>query len=183
MSGKQEIRMKKHIVLLGVMISGLVHAAAESSAPAKKMNCLALAGHIERQKELADYDVRRVKNGDLRTGKSFSNPEDLRDFFPCDDRSLDTEIPIRVIERAAALAQEGVSALEHCVQESPKYADDVLVQDALASLRQKADLLPQCLKLHRQVVQREADQVMAARKKQQEMDSYIRQHGKNKKGS
>jgi hypothetical protein len=186
--------MKKYFALLSVIISGLVHAAAEPSAPAKKMNCADLARHIysknrsdfgvrEGEEDIVDF-VQRVRNGEkeksvLRIRLMY----DLGDWpiekeensFPCN------KLPVigwhsgafEQGEGLAARAQEGVCALEHCVQESLEYADSPEVKETLASLKQKADLWPQCLQAQREAVAAR----QAQKEKEREMDEYAQQHG------
>jgi hypothetical protein len=160
---------------LGVIISGLVHAAAEQSAPIKKMNCRDLAQRIMWRNK-SPYVVTADKKGVLQVHHLyyFEGLTAEKGSVPCNRLSEQFwhEQAFEKGEDFAARVQEDMLALEHCIQESPQYADSQ-VKATLVSLKEKADLWPQCLELQRQAVSRK----LAQEEKEREMDEYIRQHG------
>jgi hypothetical protein len=158
--------MKKYVVLLVIITSGLVHAAAEPSK-AKKINCADLARHMREKQEFPyiafkwDSDGDRVVHiGQQRVGD-----------WGCDELVEDKWQ--RVSRRAAEHTNGQLLVLERCVQESPEYAQEPEVKVMIDFFKRQADLWPQCLKVQKEG----AAQLHVQKKKEQDMDVYIKKYG------
>jgi hypothetical protein len=178
--------MKKYIVLFGVIVSGLVHAAAETSqSEREKENCGDLAAFIL---EVMTHEWPRVDSARLVvTSRKFHGH---RPQFECAQERLDVDQQdaLQDAKRTAEKAQERLGALEFCVKESPEYASNYAVSAARTLLQNlSVARWQQCSDAHNEAVKEGIayEKAQAKKRRQQEanearMRKYIAQHGNRK---